>query len=332
MESSDLGRALRVVVVSPSDVTAERQRLAMVIDEINRSIAPRFGRRLLLWRWETDAHPGLHIEGPQGLIDAAMRIEEADVVVGIFWNRFGTPTADSASGTAHELHRAWSSWRQRGRPSVMVYFSERKTRPRNAREASQLQELLRFRESMPKEQFWWAYEKPIDFERAVRLHLIAATMAVDAIKDVPDAFSGLSREKIAGPTLGAVIATDLAIELLDPKTEQPVPEIIAPVDSSLPFTWSTTFATISADQKAASIKLLERWTGERGSVNVEDYRPLGVLEINLPPGLPVASALEVDLNIDPTGGLSLDVTVSSTSAPIPASSMNLRAPIRTLDS
>lgn len=341
MEILHLGRVLRVVVVSPSDVSAERQRLAMVIDEINRTIAPRFGRRLLLWRWETDAHPGLHLEGPQGLIDAEMRIEEADVVVGIFWNRFGTPTTDSASGTAHELQRAWDSWRQRGRPSVMVYFSERKARPRSATEASQLRELLSFRESMPKEQLWWTYQKPIDFERAVRIHLIGVTMAGDATvtmagdatKDAPAALSGLNRgDDTAGPASSAVIATDIAVELLDPKTEQLVPEIVIPADSPLPFTWSTNLATISADQIALSLKLLERWTGERGSVNVHDYRPLGSLEINLPPGLPAGSPLELDLRIAPTGEFALAVTVSGTGVPIPTSTMNLLAPTRAVDS
>jgi hypothetical protein len=49
------------------------------------------------------------------LIDQAMRIEDADVVVGIFWKRFGTPTLDAGSGTEHELRHAFS-----GSPDVSV--------------------------------------------------------------------------------------------------------------------------------------------------------------------------------------------------------------------
>jgi hypothetical protein len=37
--------------------------------------------------WETDSRPGLHLEGPQGLIDERMQIADSDVVVGIFWKR-----------------------------------------------------------------------------------------------------------------------------------------------------------------------------------------------------------------------------------------------------
>ena len=70
-----------------------------------------------VWRWETDARPGRHLEGPQGLIDERMEIGDADVVIGIFWKRFGTPTADAASGTEHELRRAWAAWREHGRPA-----------------------------------------------------------------------------------------------------------------------------------------------------------------------------------------------------------------------
>ena len=52
-----------------------------------------------------------------------MAISDADVVVGIFWKRFGTPTGDAQSGTEHELRNAWEAWRKNGRPDVMVYFS-----------------------------------------------------------------------------------------------------------------------------------------------------------------------------------------------------------------
>src|SRR5450755_4298586 len=113
---------LRMVLVSPGDVAAERDVVSMVVEEVNRQLAPSNGCQLSLWRWETDARPGLHLEGPQGLIDERMEIAESDVVVWIFWKRFGTPTGDAQSGTEHELRMAWEAWRQSGRPDVMVYF------------------------------------------------------------------------------------------------------------------------------------------------------------------------------------------------------------------
>src|SRR5450755_4147349 len=100
---------VRVVVVSPGDVAAERKAVVSVVDELNRRVAADKGCRLSVWRWETDARPGLHLEGPQGLIDERMQIADSDVVIGIFWKRFGTPTGDAQSGTEHELRKSLRS-------------------------------------------------------------------------------------------------------------------------------------------------------------------------------------------------------------------------------
>ncbi len=164
-------RVVNVVVVSPGDVAGERRRIATVIEELNRGLAPELGLALKLWRWETDASPGLHFLGPQGLIDEDMRLESADLVVGIFWNRLGTPVFDAESGTAHELHRAWNLWSKTGRPQVFVYFCERRARLKTAAEAAQLQALFTFREAIPAEQMRWQYESVTSFERDVRQHL-----------------------------------------------------------------------------------------------------------------------------------------------------------------
>jgi hypothetical protein len=157
----------------------ERKRLENVVDELNRRLAPAHGCRLSLWRWEIDAQPGLHLEGPQGLIDVAMRIEDADVVVGIFWKRFGTPTVHAGSGTEHELRRAWSAWHEHGRPQVMIYFCQRPYMPQSSTEAEQQQQVLGFRAAMPDQQLWWTYSTTGDFERAVREHLTAFVLALD---------------------------------------------------------------------------------------------------------------------------------------------------------
>ncbi len=159
---------IRVVVVSPGDVARERTTVKTVIDELNRLIAQD---RLVLWRWETDARPGLHLLGPQGLIDDLMDIQSADVVIGVFWKRFGTPTGDALSGTAHELRHAWASWKTTGRPEVLVYFSTRKYAPREAEELPQWQQVLEFKRDLPKEQLWWQYATGREFEALLREHL-----------------------------------------------------------------------------------------------------------------------------------------------------------------
>jgi tetratricopeptide (TPR) repeat protein len=177
-------RVLQVVAVSPGDVTAERDALQAVVDELNREVAPSRGCRLSLRRWETEARSGLHPAGPQGLIDDVMKIQDADIVIGIFWKRFGTPTTEAQSGTEHELRRAWAAWKQHGRPDVMVYFCDRAHTPRTAAELEQWRRVLEFQERVPGEQFAWRYVDVADFERKVREHL---TRTLPGIQAPPEA-------------------------------------------------------------------------------------------------------------------------------------------------
>lgn len=179
-------RLIRVIAVSPGDVVRERKRLAAVVEELNGRLAFELGFELRLWRWETDASPGLHLKGPQGLIDDAMALEDADVVVGIFWNRLGTPTQTAKSGTAHELLRAWELWRKTGRPQVFVYFGERKARLKTTSEAAQLLALFEFRDAMPPEQMRWQYGTLHDFEREVRQHLTSHIMKLARTPEPPE--------------------------------------------------------------------------------------------------------------------------------------------------
>ncbi|MBI1763517.1 MAG: HEAT repeat domain-containing protein [Acidobacteria bacterium] len=162
---------LRIVVASPGDVKAERDCLPNVVDELNRGIAALCGLQLKLSRWETDTHPGFHREGPQGLIDPYLEIENCDLLIGIFWKRFGTPAKRSNSGTEHEFKLAYSAWEKKGSPQVFVYFNQKAYTPKNKSETDQWGKVLEFQEKFPKDGLWWGYKGKAEFERLVRQHL-----------------------------------------------------------------------------------------------------------------------------------------------------------------
>jgi HEAT repeat protein/predicted ATPase len=162
---------MRVVVASPGDVQAERDLLAAVIDELNRGIAAERGLHLVLSRWETDARPGFHPEGPQGLIDPILNITDCDLLIGIFWKRFGTPVKDADSGTEHEFRLAYKAWKETGRPQIFVYFNHQPYAPQSSAEAEQWLKVLAFKESFPTEGLWWSYAGEAQFERLARIHL-----------------------------------------------------------------------------------------------------------------------------------------------------------------
>jgi tetratricopeptide (TPR) repeat protein len=162
---------VRIILVSPGDVQAERDLLPGIIDELNRGLAGACGLTLELLRWETDAYPGFHVDGPQGLIDDVLGIEAGDLVVGIFWKRFGTPTPDADSGTEHELRKAFQAWESNKCPQVMVYFNEEPYSPKSKAELDQWGKVMSFKESFPKKGLWWPYHGKLEFEKLCRNHL-----------------------------------------------------------------------------------------------------------------------------------------------------------------
>lgn len=171
---------LRVVLASPGDVKAEREAAARVVEEINHGLAAARPLRLELFRWETDTYPGFHPDGPQGLIDPIGRIEDCDILIGIFWKRFGTPAYDSQSGTEHEILTAYDAWKSKRRPHIMIYFNQKPYTPQSTDELEQWRQVLEFRQRFPREGLWWPYNGKAEFERLVRRHF---TLLIPAYGD-----------------------------------------------------------------------------------------------------------------------------------------------------
>jgi uncharacterized protein YegL len=196
-------RVLRIVAASPGDVKAERTAIEEVINELNRGVAAVFSLRLELIRWETDVFPGFHSKGPQGLIDARLRIADADLLVGIFWKRFGTPVPGSQSGTQHEFEVAYQSWKRTGRPQIMMYFNQKPYMPKAKEETDQQGRVLAFRDSFPAEGLWWEYKGPIHFEKLLRNHLTQFILNHSTLEIVESALGSVPPEIIQS-TIGTV--------------------------------------------------------------------------------------------------------------------------------
>ena len=162
---------LRIVVASPNDVLAERECISRVLADLNSNLALQRNVYLELSRWETDSYPGFHHDGPQGLIDPILRVEDCDILIGIFWTKFGTPVGDAESGTEHEFRRAFESWQKKGTPHIMFYFNRQPYWPSKEEELDQWKQVLRFKREFPREGLWWEYEGVSDFEKLVRQHL-----------------------------------------------------------------------------------------------------------------------------------------------------------------
>ena len=112
-------RVFRIFIASPSDVQEERDVISKVIQEWNDLHS--FERKVVLLplRWETHSAPELG-RRPQELINLEI-VDHADMAVGVFWTRIGTPTGGFDSGTIEEIDRIGKADKL-----VMCYFSKAK--------------------------------------------------------------------------------------------------------------------------------------------------------------------------------------------------------------
>jgi hypothetical protein len=173
-------RELRIVVASPRDVKSERGLLPALIAELERSLGDLLAVSLRVIMWETDAYPGFRTGGAQALIDEVLRIDQCDILVGIFWKRFGSPVSDADSGTEHEIRLALASWKNSGTPQMMMYFNEKPFMPSSELEIEQFGRVLKFKKDFPKEGLWWTYKGKNSFSTLVRSHLAEQIKAASA--------------------------------------------------------------------------------------------------------------------------------------------------------
>ena len=169
-------KTIRVFIASPGDVGEERDIASLVVGELNRIFGNPFGVELSAIRWETHAWPGVGEDAQDAI---STQIGEFDILVGIMWRRFGSPTKRAQSGTGEEFERAYDLFKKHGRPKVMFYFRTTPFYTTDLKEVSQFRKVLGFRRALEKlGVLYWTYDAALQFERNVREHLIRQVLLV----------------------------------------------------------------------------------------------------------------------------------------------------------
>jgi hypothetical protein len=106
---------VEIFIASPSDVVGERDILEEVIQEWNAINSKN--KRIILQpvRWEKNVHSDFS-GSPQDVINRQI-LEEADILVAMFWSRIGTPTNEHESGTVEELKVHIEA----GKPAIVLF-------------------------------------------------------------------------------------------------------------------------------------------------------------------------------------------------------------------
>ncbi len=161
----------RVLIASPSDLEEERQVATNVINEWNAQHASTENVVLIPIKWETHAMPETG-ERPQSSINKQL-VKTSDVVIGMFWHRFGSDTGVAASGTVEEIDQFVAS-----RRLAMLYFSNRMVSPSKI-DPKQLSQLRDFKEQTYKKALVGRFESIAELEKTLARDL---TLMVHALK------------------------------------------------------------------------------------------------------------------------------------------------------
>jgi formylglycine-generating enzyme required for sulfatase activity len=164
-------RIITLFVASPGDVVTERNHVAAVAAAINRNMAKDRDVQFDVVGWKTGVRPRVNELGPQGPIDEDLPMERCDIVVGIFWKRFGTPMPQMGgeTGTEHEVRAAIAAWRKSGKPEVVMCFNDAPYKPEGLEGLKQATRVMEFRKEIPGLEL--AYEGADDFRDKIRDYL-----------------------------------------------------------------------------------------------------------------------------------------------------------------
>jgi hypothetical protein len=132
----------RVLIASPSDLTEERQAVTDAINDWNAEHAAAEQVVLLPVRWETHARPTTNIRPQQAINDQL--VKPSDILIGLFWTRFGADTGVAESGTVEEIDEFVAA-----KKPALLYFSRRPIDPSRI-DLDQHQKLRAFKDATYK--------------------------------------------------------------------------------------------------------------------------------------------------------------------------------------
>lgn len=135
-------KIIDIFLSSPSDVHPERTLVKSVVQEWNQRRGRDCGCIFTLLTWEDSVTSELENDG-QGSINSQIG-DHYDVILGLMWGRFGSPTAREQSGTFEEFKRALNRKRDGGAVRISFYFKNSDI-PLNQIDPDQLKKVREFK-------------------------------------------------------------------------------------------------------------------------------------------------------------------------------------------
>jgi len=157
------GEIIEIFVSTPSDVVEERRIVYNIIEEWNIINTRKKKQILRSINWEKDVYSAFG-KSAQEIINKQI-LDDADILIGIFNARLGTPTKDYNSGSVEEIRKHI----EKNKPA-MIYFSnaniERKTL-----DIEQLHKLEEFKNWCKGKAVYFEYDDTNNFANMVRAQI-----------------------------------------------------------------------------------------------------------------------------------------------------------------
>lgn len=154
----------KVVIASPIDVEEERKIARKVIHKWDDLHSEEKEIVLLPIGWETHSSPEIG-ERPQAIINKQI-LKNADLLIGIFWTRLGTPTEKAGSGTVEEIEEHIKA----GKPA-MLYFSNTQIEPKKI-DNEQFEKVKAFKQKYRDHSLYHEFSTTQEFENKLYDHLV----------------------------------------------------------------------------------------------------------------------------------------------------------------
>nr|MBA3614358.1 hypothetical protein [Nitrospirales bacterium] len=154
----------RCLLISPSDVGAERASLVDAVQRWNAHIGVGLGVRVELVRCETHSTPTLG-DRAQEILNTQI-VDDCDVGIAVYGSKLGTPTGEHPSGSAEEIRRLAT-----GGVRVMVYF---RTGVKSLEMEGEAGRLQAFQRELEQQGLVCHYGDSSDLSQQVTAHMTSA--------------------------------------------------------------------------------------------------------------------------------------------------------------
>lgn len=201
----------KVLLSAPSDAEQFCDAADEEIAQVNRSLSETSGVELYPMDWQRDSRADSGDE-PQALLNKQI-VDDADIVLSIFYERFGTPTKSFGSGTEEEIRIALEQGKR-----VLLYFW---TPPSGYKPSvqSQFEAIEKFRASLGKETLYKQFDGEDQLRKLVRHDFTGLVFELEGLAAPGQPALSLKGIGLDGnPADGElVLIPDLAESVLNPR-------------------------------------------------------------------------------------------------------------------